>query len=51
MIRKYTKRKDLDLLLQVSATTFAIFISLGMAIPMILAQSSEMIARLFTNGL
>ena len=47
---KHTK-EDISLLLQVSATTFAIFVSLGSAIPILLTQGTEKSANLFTNSL
>ncbi len=47
---KHTK-EDVRLLLQVSATTFAIFVALGSAIPILLTQGTEKSANLFTNSL
>ena len=48
--KNYTK-EDIKILLTVSATTFAIFVFLGSAIPIILSKGTELTANLWTNGL
>lgn len=50
VVKKYSK-EDIKLLLTVSATTFAIFVSLGLALPVILAKGTELEANLFANSL
>lgn len=48
--KNYTK-EDIKILLTVSATTFAIFVSLGSVIPIILSKGTELTANLWTNSL
>ncbi len=46
-----TSKEDFKTLLNISTTTFAIFVSLGFAIPLIVSKGTDVSVNLFTNAL